>query len=185
MAASDLIERRGLAEAIQAIGALKGEVARAARGSVGTTATATRRRLVVLAMAETGLRRALLNSRTPIRRSNRPGDYRAQIRPSQKGIPVPDYRWTHQPTGHPTRHRILIDWPGGKKVAAGFVNPFGQYQAPLTTRLKGHDLAVALGPSAAALLSILFSDSDLGKAAQALQTDFLKRLETAVDRRSE
>lgn len=179
-----MIEQRGLADAIQAIGALKGEVARAARGSVGATATATRRRLVVLAMAETGLRRALLNSRTPIRRSNRPGDYRAQIRPSRAGIPVPDYRWTHQPTGHPTRHRILIDWPGGKKVAAGFVNPFGQYKAPLTTRLKGHALAVALGPSAAALLSILFSDADLGKAAQSLSSDFLRRLEAAKAKRA-
>ncbi len=69
-------------------------------------------------------------------------------------------------------------------MAAGFVNPFGQYKAPLTTRLKGHALAVALGPSAAALLSILFSDADLGKAAQSLSSDFLRRLEAAKAKRA-
>ena len=69
-------------------------------------------------------------------------------------------------------------------MAAGFVNPFGHYRAPLTTRLKGHDLAVALGPSAAALLSILFSDADLEKVGASAAKRLLKRLETAVDRRT-
>lgn len=175
------IDRRGMADAIETLNAMPGQVARAARTSVGVTATATRRRIVVLAMAATGLKRSLLNSRTPLKRTSKKGEWSARLKPSQRGIPVPWYRWKHEPTGrNPTRHRILVGWPGGDKIAAGFVNPFGQYRAPLTTRRNGYDLAIALGPSAAALFSTLFSEPDLTKTLDELEKEFMTRLQTEI-----
>ena len=175
----------GIDPLIEMLGALPGEVRKAARTSLNRQATATRKEdIVEPLMAVTGIQRKVLNDRIPISRANQ--NLMAIIQANQRGIPVPAYvGWKHQPTGRgPTRHRIIVRWPGtGTKIAAGFVNPFGTYKAPLTTRLKGVNLGVALGPSAAALRRAVYNEAEMGVTAQELAQRFNDFLEDIVKRR--
>lgn len=178
------VEVRGAQELIELLGALPGEVKKAARTSLNRQVTATRKELIVQpAMQATGIKRATLNADMPLSKAGS-NDLRARVRASGAGIPVPAYRWSHEPTGsHPTRHRIKVGWPGGDKVAAGFVNPFGQYQAPLTTRRKGIKLGVALGMSAATIHKAIYSAEDQRQTADGLAEKFNTFLSDIVSRR--
>jgi hypothetical protein len=175
----------GIEPIIEMLGALPAEVRKAARTSLNRQVTATRKiDIVEPLMAGTGIQRKVLNDRLPISRANR--ELIAIIKASPFGIPVPAYvGWKSQPTGrHPTRHRIIVRWPGtGTKIAAGFVNPYGTYKAPLTTRLKGIKLGVALGPSAASLRKNVYNEAEMGVTAQELAVRFYKFLEDIVNRR--
>jgi hypothetical protein len=178
----------GIEPIIEMLGALPAEVRKAARTSLNRQVTATRKSdIVEPLMAATGIQRKVLNDRIPISRANR--ELIAVIKANQYGIPVPAYTWNHQPTGfHPTRHRIFVKWPGGRfKVAAGFVNPFGTYKAPISTRLYAYrgdtSKYVALAPSAASLRKAVYNETEMGVTAQELAVRFYKFLEDIVRRR--
>lgn len=177
------IEVRGASEVIELMGALPGEIKKAARNALNKSATQARRAIVDPAIEATGLKRAVLNARMPISKAS--GEkLRSAVKPSQYGLPVPAYRWRHEPTGkHPTRHRIVVGWPGGEKIAAGFVNPFGTYRAPLTTRRKGYDLAIALGPSPATLRYALFQAAEEREVSEYLTGEFQAQLINVINRR--
>lgn len=170
---------------IERLGAYPNEIKKAARTSLNRQATATRKKdIVEPLMQDTKIARAVLNKRLPIDRANQ--TLIAKIKANQGGIPVPAYTtWAHEPTGkHPTRHRITVGWPGGeRKVAAGFVNPFGTYQAPLTTRLKGVPLGVALGPSVAAMRKAVYADAEMQKTSRELAERFAEFLDDIVNSR--
>lgn len=180
----DRIEVRGVTELITQLQAMPGEIKKAARTSLNRQATATRKEDVVNpGMTATGLKRAALNAALPISKAGS-NDLIAKIKASSSGIPVPAFRYRHQPTGKgPTRHRILVGWPGGEKIAAGFVNPLGQYQATLTTRRRGYELAVALGPSAATLKKALYGPGEAQQTADQLGVRFNEFLTDIVSRR--
>ncbi len=175
----------GIEPIVEMLGALPAEVRKAARTSLNRQATATRKvDIVEPLMAGTGIQRKVLNDRLPISRANR--ELIAIIKASPFGIPVPAYvGWKSQPTGrHPTRYRIIVRWPGtGTKIAAGFVNPFGTYKAPLTTRLKGIKLGIALGPSAASLRKAVYNESEMGVTGEQLAQRFNDFLADIVRRR--
>lgn len=173
----------GAREVIEHLGAMPGEFRKAARNSLNKGATQARKAIVDPAVAATGIKRAVLNARLPLSKAGL-NDLISRVKADPHGIPAPAYRWHHVPTGkHPTRHRIMIGWPGGEKVAAGFVNPFGTYQAPLTTRRKGYDLAIALAPSAASLRYALFQDAEERKVSGYLQDEFKAQLINIINKR--
>lgn len=94
----------------------------------------------------------------------------ARINFSGAGVLVVDYR--HQSRIVDARHnraQIIIDWIGGKKVAAGFINPRGSGRVPLSTRnvkagkgrvyvYRDGVIAAARGPSIATAYLALPSD---------------------------
>ncbi len=173
----------GAQEIIDLLGALPGETRKAARNSLNKGATQARRVIVDPAVSATGIKRAVLNARLTIAKAGI-NDLRSRVKADQHGIPVPAYRWEHKPTGkHPTRHRIMIGWPGGEKIAAGFVNPFGTYKAPLTTRRKGYDLSIALAPSAATLRYALFQANEERSVSEYLQGEFQVQLVNIINKR--
>ncbi len=178
------VEVRGVTELIQMLGALPGEVKKAARTSLNRQIAQTRKEdLVNPGIDATGLKRAALNAALPLKKAGS-NSLKSQIKASGSGIPVPAFRYRHEPTGRgPTRHRIKVAWPGGEKIAAGFVNPKGQYQATLTTRRKGYALAVALAPSAAALRKDLYGSRNEQQTADQLAEKFNNFLSDAVRNR--
>ncbi|MBL4796732.1 MAG: hypothetical protein JKY50_04925 [Oleispira sp.] len=62
----------------------------------------------------------------------------AHIMFSSGGIPVKEYSYTSRTSGvNATRSQIIIDWvTGGQKVAAGFINQYGQRKTPIATRSR-------------------------------------------------
>lgn len=178
------IQVNGLEELQENLAAMPRETDRALVNTLNKGASFGRRLIVVPAAQATGLRRKVLNGMIPLQRA-KTKNLEARIKPSSAGIPVPEYRWRHVATGkHPTRHRILVGWPGGEKVAAGFVNPFGTYKAPLTTRLYAYrgdkSLYVALGPSAAALRKVLYQDSEARETSNFMATEMQAQLARIV-----
>lgn len=178
------LDIRGLSELTEDLENAPRVIQRGVVNSINRTATFVRQTLVKRGTQATGIKGKTLRAKHRIRRARTdrrtPDDYlAARVIPSSAGIPVPEYRWRHTPTGsHPTRHRIQVAWPGGWKTAAGFVNPYGQYRAPLTTRLYAYrgdrSMYLAVAPSAAALFKVI-ADASLNSAAAArVQQEFQK-----------
>lgn len=188
----DRIEVRGATELITQLRAMPGEIKKAARTGLNRQATATRKdALVNPGIAATGVKRAVLNARLPISKAGS-NDLKATIKANSGGIPVPAFTWRwqrvpqkiqHSMGPSPTRARIYIHWPGGEKIASGFVNPLGQYQAPLTTRRKGYQLAIALAPSAATLKKEIYGSGEAQQTADQLGARFNELLTEIVNRR--
>lgn len=122
----------------------------------------------------TGVRKVILNDRIALRLATT-GSPAASIVPSSHGIPARCYRHRADPVGgSKVRARVLVDWIGGEKVAAGFINPSSTRRLPLATRsvrerklkkpgklphIKQYRYEYqapqdALGPSAAALFRV-------------------------------
>lgn len=129
----------------------------ALRGALNTTGTKARTERYVKPMSGTvkpqRLRRAL-----KLKRARR-GRMESRIIPSSSGILVVNYRtWGYEEIT-PTRARIWVRGPGGRKIAAGFINPSSRHKLPWITRssrTKGaktyaykRALQLAQGPSAA------------------------------------
>jgi hypothetical protein len=177
------ISSLGLPEIFQSLDEAPRRVKRSAVNAINRTATFARAQLVKDGSRATGIKAKTLRARHALKRarlakegSKYQDEFFASIKPSQYGIPVPDYHWRHRPAGtHPTRHRIEVRWMGGWKVAGGFVNPFGQYRAPLSTR-SGEGLFVALGPSAATLFLELATDDWVSRIRERLRDEFFKEL---------
>lgn len=122
---------------------IKNGFERVLRGALNTTATEARKTLYVqpLAVAFKGasVRKRLVIKRARSRRLN------ARIIPSSSGVEVIQYkRWGFDPIS-PTRARVWVMGPGGRKIAAGFVNPAGDKRQPLSTRSSR---ARSVGPGA-------------------------------------
>lgn len=129
----------------------------ALRGALNTTGTKARTERYVKPMSGAvkpqRLRRAL-----KLKRARR-GRMDSRIIPSSSGILVVNYRtWGYEEIT-PTRARIWVRGPNGRKIAAGFVNPSSSHKLPWATRsnkTKGaktytykRALQLAQGPSAA------------------------------------
>lgn len=174
------ITESGLKDILKVLDALPEQIESAASAAVGDSAVALRRRILEMAIATTGLSPRAIESRMWINKASKPGRWFSRVSFSQQGIPVPEYRWKHEPTGRqPTRHRIRVGWPGGTKIAAGFVNPFGEKALPLTTRRKEFGLTIAIGPSLATLVAETFREPDLQRILEDLERQFATRLEEA------
>jgi hypothetical protein len=159
----------GLEEAISRIGSWPARIEQATVVALNQQIVATRNeQWVEPAMAATGLSRAMLESRMPMSKAT-PDHRTATLGASSAGIPVTAYRWHAIPTGtHPARARIGVAWPGGEKIAAGFVNPLSRQRFPLSTRLKGRPVQQALGPSAATLVRALYGPAQKQATSEAL-----------------
>ncbi|HBO3486362.1 TPA: hypothetical protein L4S39_000402 [Pseudomonas aeruginosa] len=102
------------------------------RGALNTTATQTRKQRYNEPMRP-AFTSAFTNRRIVIKRA-RAGRMNARLIPSSSGVNVTAYRrWIFEPINS-TRARIYVVGPNGRKVAAGFVNPSGRLQRPLSTR---------------------------------------------------
>lgn len=161
------------------IGATPARINRATINAINRTATFARRDIVKTGSAATGVRQAVLMKRHTLQRaSSKKNRLYARIIPSSAGIQVPEYSWSFVPTQHPTRARILVSWFGGRKIAAGFVNPFGQYRAPLSTRLYAYEgdtsMYIALAPSAATLFKRIVTPAMRDRIGNRLREEFLK-----------
>lgn len=128
------------------------------RGSVNSmnrTGTASRKYVVDQLSAHTGIKKKLLRQRF-YRKNASLQKPTSAIAPSSAGVPVAEYRYSMQRVGYgknKTRARIRVSWPGGSKIAAGFINPFGKQQRALSTRASKAQAGIprsALGPSVAA-----------------------------------
>lgn len=126
------------------------------RGALNTTATRSRRERYVKPMGRS-LKSRRLNSALKIKRANT-RNMNARIIPSSSAILVLNYRTWGYDVLTPTRARIWVLSPSGKKTAAGFVNPASAQKLPWSTRSKKstgkrdyvyRGWKTAMGPSAA------------------------------------
>lgn len=126
------------------------------RGALNTTATRTRRERYVLPMGRS-IKSKRLNAAMKIKRANS-RNLNSRIIPSSSGILVLNYRTWGYDVLTPTRARIWVLSPNGRKVAAGFVNPASAQKLPWSTRSKKSTAKrdyvyrgwkTAMGPSAA------------------------------------
>lgn len=88
--------------------------------------------LVSLIKEQTGLKRSVIMDFSYVKKAT-PKYAHARINFSGAGIPVLEYRYQTRRLSD-TRAQILVDWLGGMKVAAGFVNPKGKNKVPLSSR---------------------------------------------------
>lgn len=162
------------------------------RGSLNTTATQTRTQRYIRPMSRTiagpRLRRALRVKRANSRRMD------ARIIPSSSGVIVVNYRSWGFDVLSPTRARIWVQGPSGKKVAAGFVNPASTNKLPLATRSRKHvgsrtynyrrALQLAQGPSAAYWFKQLTGDQTVRWVNAFLQQEFERRIRREIQKYS-
>ncbi|PKM30229.1 MAG: hypothetical protein CVV07_07375 [Gammaproteobacteria bacterium HGW-Gammaproteobacteria-11] len=154
------------------------------RGTLNTTVTATRReRFTKPLRGVLSSRRA--NRRMVIKRARR-GRMDARLIPSGSGIPVTEYsRWGFDAIDK-TRARVWVVGLGGKKVAAGFVNPGAQRKLPLSTRSQKigrvrtytykRALGEALAPSVAYWFKRLAQGNTLRWTNAFLRREFERRI---------
>ncbi len=119
---------------------------------------------------ETGISRSVVLRNMALKRAN-PRYPDARINFSGSGVLVRDYRYRSRVVdARHNRAQIVLDWVGGTKVAAGFINPRGRKKTPLSTRSsrttsrgktytynRGR-LVDALGPSIASAFKALPED---------------------------
>lgn len=114
--------------------------------------------------------------------------------PVSASVPVAHYvTWGYENAGHPTRARIWVQGPDGKKVAAGFVNPLSQHKLALSTRttrqrrgkIARHDyttLQPAEGPSVAYWFKGLTTPSMQRWTGVYLRKEFERRMRQELKR---
>lgn len=164
-----------------------------ARQASSKAATAIRQGFLIRMMSgSTGLsRRTIL--RYSYTQKATPKYESARVNFSGAGIPATEYRYKMKRTGSsPTRAQILVDWLGGQKLAAGFINPLGKNKAPLATRSqktlangKGYTyrkkLGTALAPSLATLYLALPERDVETEAGDVLNNELVKLLDDLLD----
>lgn len=153
------VELSGLDAVLNQLHKLGKEGDKIAREAATRAATLVRQNFLVgLISEQTGISRSVIMRYTYIKRAT-PKYEHARINFSGAGIEVGEYRYQIKKLDA-TRARILVDWLGGMKIAAGFVNPSSKNKHPLRTRShktsrsgKGYSyetgLSKALGPSLA------------------------------------
>ena len=105
-----------------------------AREAATKAATLLRQTYIVQAFSgETGLKRSTIMRYTYIKKATDKYPH-ARINFSGAGIPVTEFRYRYQRKGaQATRAKIIVDFVGGEKVAAGFINPLGKNKTPLSS----------------------------------------------------
>jgi len=147
------------------LGVTDKEVQRATRNALNTGATEIKRDMVNAINAGTGLKKKLVRARIQVRRAKN-ANAEARLASDSQGLPITEYIWRAEPTGHPTRARVVIRWFGVWKVAPGFVNPASQIPVPLKTRTPSGVLprpVLAHGLSVAAAFKRVRDDGRLEK----------------------
>lgn len=123
---------KGIDAAIRELERKQKRVTPIVRGALNATATKTRTERFVKPLSRYLVAK---NTRQAIRlrRADR-RELAARLVPSGKSVPVANYKqWGFENAGHPTRARIWVMGPDGRKTAAGFVNPASAHQLPLAT----------------------------------------------------
>lgn len=166
------------------------------RGALNTTATKTRQEKYFKPLGTTFksslLGRALagadMRGKIVVKRAGR--KYRdARLIPSSSSVLVDDYRnWVYEVLS-PTRARIWVTGPHGRKVAAGFVNPASAGRKPLSSRSvkRGRKtytyqqgLTAALGPSTAYWFKQLTTPGTIRWTNGFLMREFEKRIRKEI-----
>lgn len=138
------------------LGKLPRAIGRGLINSMNRTNTAGRRFTTDYIASSTGIKKKTVRGRLAIRRAKTrlPA---ARMVPSSQGVEIHEYRYRLERVGYgrnKTRGRIRVNWVGNTtKIAAGFINPLGNKQAPLRTRSYKGKFAkprAAVGPSVAA-----------------------------------
>jgi hypothetical protein len=125
----------GVERAQHLFGLTEREALKAAVSAVNATAAEVRKEMLNETQQATGINMRALQQRSRIRRASTRRAY-AEVLASAEGIPVKEYRYRALSTAIPTRAKIMVDFIGGQKMAAGFINPRSQYKLPL--RSKNH-----------------------------------------------
>lgn len=125
----------GVERAQQLFGLTEREAKKAAIAAVNATAAEVRKEMLNETKQATGIKMRTLQQRSRIRRASNRRAY-TEVLASAEGIPVKEYRYRAQSTAIPTRAKIVADFIGGQKIAAGFINPLGKHKSPL--RSKNH-----------------------------------------------
>lgn len=153
------------------------------RGALNTTANKTRTDRYVKPM-RAAIKPARLRSAMKVKRANT-RRMNARIIPSSSGITLLNYTsWGYDPIDA-TRARLWVRGPGGRKVAAGFINPASAQRLPWDTRSKRARQAkgnawehrrLAMGPSAAYWFKALTDTQTIRWVNTYLQQEFAKRM---------
>lgn len=178
------VKLQGIEQAQKRLRELDKSIDPVLRGSVNSTATATRTKQYANKM-KGSFPGQFTRQRIKVKRANRRYSD-ARLIPSSAGIEVPDYKlWGYDPIDK-TRARIWVLGPNGRKIAAGFVNPSSSKRLPWATKSEkrtarktytyGRDLTTAQGPSMAYWFRQLTDTSTIRWVNTFLQQEFAKRI---------
>lgn len=172
---------RGVDAAIRELGRRQKRVEPILRGALNTTATKTRTERFVKPLSKT-LAGKRVRSGMKIKRARR-GMMNSRIIPSSAGVPVVMYKnWGMSDPVSPTRARIWVAGPSGRKTAAGFINPASKNRLPLSTRGRGGGLHLADGPSIAYWFKDIAGTATVAWASQFLKEEFERRAQKELNR---
>ena len=154
----------GLTSALTLLDTLGKQGDRIARDAATNAARTLRAEYLTQALSsQTGVSVRIVRSRLNVKKATQQYPA-ARVNFSGAGVLVRDYKYTLQRVsgGGGTRARLIVNWVGGKKLAAGFANPRGSQRTPLATRnskttsrgktynYRTGKMVDALGPSMAA-----------------------------------
>lgn len=166
------------------------------RGTLNSTATQARAKLYVAPMLGAFGSRRFLNRSMVVKRANT-RRLNARVIPSSSGVEVTNYKsWSYEAI-NATRARIFVIGPGGRKIAAGFVNPSSRSKLPLATRSQrartsrkalpqitsyryNWGLSEALAPSIAYWFKQLTSSNSIRWVNTFLQQEFERRIRREI-----
>lgn len=153
------------------------------RGALNTTATKARAERYVKPLSKS-LKGARVRSAMRVKRANT-RRMESRIIPSSSGVLLLNYQVWGFDTLSPTRARLWVRAPNGRKVAAGFVNPSSAGKLPWNTRGKKAKAAgkkafdhrrLAMGPSVAYWFKRLSGSQTIRWTNIFLQQEFEKRM---------
>jgi hypothetical protein len=157
------------------------------RGALNTTATKARGERYVKPLGKT-LKGARVRAAMKVKRANS-RRLNSRIIPSSSGVLLMNYRaWGFDPI-NPTRARLWVRAPNGRKVAAGFVNPSSAGKLPWNTRGKKARAAgkkafdhrrLAMGPSVAYWFKALTDAQTIRWINGYLQQEFEARIRKEI-----
>ena len=177
----------GLKETLKQLDELGRQGDQIARDAATKAATLLRQTYLVQAISSgTGIKSKTIMRYSYIKKATAKYE-NARINFSGSGIPVTEYKYRLKRITD-TRAKIMLEWLGGEKLAAGFINPKGKKRAPLSTvnrKTKGSKtytyrqgkMENALGPS----LATIFLDMPQGMIKNEAQTLLSRELTTLLD----
>ncbi len=185
------VQIKGLDEARRNLERAGKRVDPALRGALNTTATKTRAERYVKPL-RASIQPKRVRGAMRIKRARR-GMMNSRIIPSSAGIPVIHYRSWGYDAIDATRARVWVRGPGGRKTAAGFLNPSSKNKLPLSTRSTkstkkgksyeyGRRLQLAQAPSVAYWFKGLSGGGTYNWVSVFLQKEFIKRMQKELDK---
>jgi len=173
---------------VQTFEVLPRELKRATVSGINKTITDVRKELTDDIATPTGIKKRIVRGGLRVKRAQQKRQV-ATIRPISAGIPVAQYRYAvERKPENPTRGRIWVGWPRGRKLAAGFVNPLARIgnTGPVRTRIGKRLLRrpiPALGPSVATLWKSITFDDTMRRAGPKLARYIMSALQTQIGKR--